>query len=45
MTRADPTQFIVKDKLITYIEACVELYKYKNLGQVYEIYKIVELEK
>ncbi len=45
MTIVDLEQFIDKGKSITYIKAFVELYNWKNYGQVYEIHGIVELEK
>ena len=45
MTVADPEWFTAKSKLITYTRAFVELYKWKNRGQVHEIYGMVELEK
>ena len=45
MTVADSEQFTNKNKPITYIEVFVELYYSRNRRQVYEIYKMVELEK
>ena len=45
VTLADPVQFIEKSKPITYIEAFVKLYNWKNRGQIYEIYGIIELKK
>ena len=45
MTIADPKQFMAKGKPITYTEAFVELYKWKNCGQVHEIHGMVELDK
>ena len=42
---ADPEQFTPKNKLVTYTGVFVELYKWNNRGQVYEIYEMVELEK
>ena len=45
MTVAHSEQFTDKGKLITYIKAFIELYKWKNRGQVYEIFGIVEFEK
>ena len=44
ITIADPEQFSPKSKLVTYIEIFVELYNWKNCGQVHEI-KMVELGK
>lgn len=37
--------FTIKSNLITYIEAFVKLYNRKNRGQVYKMYRIIELEK
>lgn len=37
--------FIFKGILITYIRAFVEFYKWKNYGQVYDIYRMIKLEK
>ena len=45
VTVADPEQFTDKSKPITYIGAFVELYNWRNRGQVHEIHGIVELEK
>ncbi len=45
LTIADPKQFTNKGKPIIYIGVFVKLYNWKNHGQVYEINKIVELEK
>ena len=45
VTVADPELFILKDKPVTYTRAFVELYNWKNNGQVHEIYEIIELEK
>lgn len=45
MTIVDLKQFIVKNKLIIYTRAFIELYISKNYSQVYEIHEIVELEK
>ena len=45
MTVADLERFMAKGKPITYTKAFVELYKWKNLGQVHEIHGIVELDK
>ena len=42
---ADPERFTLKGKPITYTGVFVELYKWKNCSQVYEIYRIIELEK
>ena len=42
---ADPKQFTSKSKPITYTKALVELYNWRNHGQVHEIYGIVELVK
>lgn len=36
---------MAKGKPITYTRVFVELYKYKNHGQVHKIHKIVEFEK
>lgn len=45
MTVVDLKRFTPKDKAITYIRAYVELYNWRNCGQVYGIYKITKLEK
>lgn len=45
MTIADLEQFIIKNKSITYIGAFDKLYNWKNCRQIYEIYRMVELEK
>ena len=45
MTVIDPKRFTAKGKPITYIGAFVKLYKWRNRGQVYEIYGMVELDK
>ena len=45
MTVADPKRFTAKNKPITYTGAFVELYKWKNRGQVHEIHGMVELDK
>ena len=42
---ADPERFIPKNKPVTYTGALIELYNWRNCGQVHEIYRIVELEK
>lgn len=41
----DSKQFTFKNKPITYSEAYIDLYNWKNYGQVYKIYKIIELKK
>ena len=45
VTVADPERFTDKGKPITYIGAFVELYNWRNRGQVHEIHGMVELEK
>ena len=45
MTIADPERFTAKDKPITYTEAFVGLYKWRNCRQVHEIHRMVDLEK
>ncbi len=45
MIIADPERFTDKGKPITYIRAFVELYNWRNHGQVHEIHGIVEFEK
>ncbi len=45
VTVADPERFTAKDKPITYTGAFVELYNWRNRGQVHEIHGIVELER
>ncbi len=41
----DPKQFTTKDQPVTYTRVLVELYNWKNYGQVYVIHGIIELEK
>ena len=45
MTVADPKRFTPKSKPITYTGAFIELYIWRNVGQVHEIYKMIELKK
>ena len=45
VTVADPERFTAKNKPITYTGAFMELYKWRNRGQVHEIHGIVELDK
>ena len=45
VTVADPERFTAKGKPITYTGAFVELYKWRNRGQVHEIHGMVELDK
>ena len=45
VTVADPKQFTPKCKPVIYIGAFVELYNWKNGGQIDEIHRIIELEK
>ncbi len=45
MTVADPKQFTDKRKPITYIRTFVELYNWRNRGQVHKTHRMVELEK
>ena len=45
VTIADPERFMAKGKPITYTGAFVELYKWRNRGQVHEIHGMVELDK
>ncbi len=45
MTITDPEAFMDKGKPIIYIKAFVELYNWRNRGQVHEIHGIVKLEK
>ncbi len=42
---ADLEWFTLKGKPVTYTEVFVELYNWRNHGQVYEIHEIIELEK
>ena len=42
---ADSKQFTLKGKPVTYTRAFVELYNWKNHGQVHEIHKMIKLEK
>ena len=42
---ADLKCFILKSKSIIYTRVFIELYNLKNHKQVYEIYRIIELEK
>ena len=45
MTIADPERFTAKGKPITYTGAFVELYKWRNRGQVYKIHRMIEFDK
>ena len=45
VTVADPERFTAKGKQITYTGTFVELYKWRNRGQVHEIQGMVELDK
>ena len=45
MTIADSKQFTAKSKPIIYIGAFVELYQWRNYGQVHKIHGMVELDK
>ena len=45
MTVADPERFTPKGKPVTYTGAFVELYNWRNGGQVHEIHRMIELEK
>ena len=45
MTMADPKRFTPKGKPVIYTGAFVELYNWKNGGQVHKIYKMIEFEK
>ena len=45
VTVVDLERFTVKGKPITYTGAFVELYNWRNYGQVHEIHGMVELEK
>lgn len=38
-------RFIPKDKLVINTSAFIELYNWKNCGQVYEIYEIIEFKR
>ncbi len=42
---ADPEWFTPKSKLVTYTEVLVELYNWRNHGQIHEIYGMIKLEK
>ncbi len=42
---ADPERFTPKDRPIIYTRVLVELYNWRNRGQVYEIYGIIKLKK
>ena len=42
---ADPKRFIFKRKPVTFTGVFVEVYNWKNHGQVHEIYAIIELVK
>ena len=42
---ADPEQFTLNGKPVTYTGAFVELYNWRNRGQVHEIHGMIELEK
>ena len=45
MNVIDLERFTPKSKPVTYTRVFVELYNWRNYGQVYEIYEITELEK
>ena len=45
VTVADPERFTPKGKPVTYTGAFVELYNWRNSGQVYKIHGMIELEK
>lgn len=45
MIVADPKRFTPKGNLVTYTKAFIELYNWRNCGQVYEIHKMIELKK
>ena len=45
MTVADLQQFTPKSKPVTYTEAFIELYNWRNGRQVHKIYKIIEFKK
>lgn len=45
ITVANPERFTPKNKPVIYTRILVELYNWKNCGQVHEIYGIIELEK
>ncbi len=45
VTVADPERFPPKGKPVTYTGALVELYNWRNRGQVHEIHGMFELEK
>ena len=45
MTIVDLEQFTPKDKPVIYTRVFVDLYNWKNSGQVYEIHGMIELEK
>ncbi len=42
---ADPERFTPKHKSVTYTRALVELYNWRNRGQVHEIHGMIELKK
>ena len=42
---ADLKRFILEGKTITYIRSFIELYHWKNHGQVHEIYGTIEIEE
>ncbi len=45
VTVADPERFTLKGKPVIYTGAFVEVYNWRNRGQVHEIHGIIELEK
>ena len=45
VTVVDPERFTLKGKPVIYTGAFVELYNWKNRGQVHKIYGMIELEK
>lgn len=42
---ADSKQFTLKDNSVTYTRAFIELYNWRNCGQVPKIYGMIKLKK
>ena len=45
VTVAEPKRFTLQKMPVIYTEVFVELYNWRNCGQVYKIYRIIEHEK
>ena len=45
ITVVDPERFTLKENPVTYTRAFIELYNWRNSGQVHEIFGMIEVEK